>query len=173
MGKNNRNVGLDIVRSVAIMLVVVNHVIEKVYPMNISLSEYSIQAQIFAYSIFSLGRLGVPLFLFLTGSLVLKKSYDSESCIKFWKDKWFPMLMTWELWIILYNVFNSWNNIHTILDITSIFRQMIFLEKVPIGASWYMPVILGIYIFIPFVSSVVQKFEWKILCYQYKQHCIL
>lgn len=62
---------LDVVRTVAIFLVILNHCTETVYHLNYdSMIAFSKGVRLFALSNFTLGRVGVPLFLFLTGYLV-------------------------------------------------------------------------------------------------------
>lgn len=54
-----------------------------IYKMN--LQEWnliSLNAKIFKTIIFTLGRMGVPLFLFLTGYLLLNRKYDNDAGYK-------------------------------------------------------------------------------------------
>lgn len=81
--KKNRIIYLDIARTFAIILVVLCHSVTLIYKMN--LQEWnliSLNAKIFKTIIFTLGRMGVPLFLFLTGYLLLNRKYDNDADIK-------------------------------------------------------------------------------------------
>lgn len=40
---------------------------------------------------------------------------------------------------------------------------MLFLDEVNIDNYWYMPVILGIYLFVPFVATALQHFDTRII----------
>lgn len=56
-------------------------------------------------ALFALGRLGVPLYLFLTGSLVLSKLVDTnDDAVAFYKRKLLP-LATASLLLLLYIIF--------------------------------------------------------------------
>ena len=61
----------DIARTFAILCVVLCHSVEAAYS-NVAYKQLSNISQIFRIVFFTLGRLGVPIFLFLTGALILK-----------------------------------------------------------------------------------------------------
>ena len=72
--KTNRVFWLDVARTIAIIMVVLNHATEHIYKLNINFFEHlSFSSKIFAHMAFTTGRLGVPIFLFLTGYLLLGK----------------------------------------------------------------------------------------------------
>ena len=116
----------------------------------------------FAITGFTFGRLGVPIFLFLTGYLLLDRFFEQEDCYKFWRKNWKGLLITTEIWIIIYDVFlrlfhfQHWNNMKLIKD-------MLFMTQVNMGHMWYMPMIIGVYIFIPFVARAVNKLNIRTL----------
>lgn len=155
---------LDIARTFAIISVVLCHAVELVYQMKLKgLTILSFQSQLFRLISFTFGRLGVPIFLFITGTLILnKKIGDDQSCKKFYIKNLLPLLITNEIWVIIYNIFIPIYN-HTKFDFFILVRNMLFLEKVPLANMWYMPMIIGIYIAIPFVNKIVRTFSIKSL----------
>jgi len=48
-------------------------------------------------------------------------------------------------------------------DIYILIKEMFFVEKVPLRNMWYMPMIIGIYIAIPYLSKIVHTFSLKSL----------
>ena len=103
-----RIVWLDYARMIAIVCVVITHVTETVYQMNVeNLMQYSFHQRIFAISMFTIGRLGVPIFFFLTGYLLLDCKYSSERYKSFLKKNFCGLLLTTMIWIIIYNIFNA------------------------------------------------------------------
>lgn len=62
----------DMARTFAILCVVLCHSVEFAYS-NINYMNLSEISQVFRIIFFTVGRLGVPIFLFLTGALTLKK----------------------------------------------------------------------------------------------------
>lgn len=163
MGRE-RIVWLDLMRTCAIVFVVLCHSIEQVYDMSLqgwrNIDTFS---KIFRAGGFVLGRLGVPLFLYLTGYLVLSKviSCDNDG-IKFYKKSLIPLLICSEIWIVIYNIWNAIINKQG-LDFVTLIRNMCFFKATNMTNMWYMPMILGIYLAIPFLSIIVQKFSGKIL----------
>lgn len=88
--EHKRIVSLDILRTIAILDVLLVHCTESVYPMNNpTLLSYSILSQFLAISLFTLGRLGVPIFFFISGYLLLDKDYKNGGCSHFIVDIYF------------------------------------------------------------------------------------
>ena len=129
--KKNRIIYLDIARTLAIFLVVLCHATEGIYKMSLEeWSVLSIQSKIFRTSLFTLGRLGVPLFLFISGKLVLsKKIENTEDCLNFYKKNLIPLLLATEIWIVIYNIFNSIYYLK-LIDFNMLLQNMLFLNKV-------------------------------------------
>lgn len=162
--EKNRIIYLDIARTFAIIFVVLCHSVELIYKMNLQgWISISLNARIFKTIVFTLGRIGVPLFLFLTGYLLLNRKYDNDADIKkFYKNNLLSLIVTTEVWILIYNIFLSLYN-NKPFDTYSLIKEMLFLQKVPLMNMWYMPMIIGIYIAIPYVSKVVHTFSIKTL----------
>lgn len=162
-GIKTREPALDVVRTVAIILVVLNHAVELVYEINAEgMLKAAVSTRIMAFSLFTFGRLGVPLFLMLTGYLLLSRTYDSEGMIRFYKRNFIPLLVTWEIWVLLYNIFICLYY-RTPFSIISYLKSAFFIKKVDLPQAWYIPAILGIYLFIPLVAKVLQNINKKLL----------
>lgn len=157
--EDGRNISLDIIRTVAIIFVVLNHSVESFF----KLEEYDYAVSYNSMDnsgimlLFTLGRLGVPLFLMLTGYLLLNRDYDKPGAIKkFWLNNLLSLIITWEIWLFLYNIFLSLHN-NSPFDITGWIRQMCFVDQPDITHSWYLPMIIGIYVFIPFIAKGIKN----------------
>ena len=134
-----RIVSFDVIRLIAIFCVVLCHSVETVYKAgNLSLG-YGLTHY--------LGRLGVPLFLFLTGALIINKEFDSDSIKRFFSHNWFGLVITSEVWILVYWVYGSLCG--DAFDLALLARYATFQEKLPYGFWWYVPTILSIYIALP------------------------
>ena len=158
-----RNIQLDLIRSIAIILVVLNHAVETYFngtsEVMVGFNKY------FAIVFFTLGRLGVPLFLILSGYLLLTRNYDTDQkCILFWKNKLIPLFFTWEIWIVIYCVYLSWFNNST-LDFKYLIKCVLFLEQVQLPHVWYMYMLIGMYISFPIISSILKKYSLKTLIF--------
>lgn len=62
------------------------------------------------------------------------------------------LVITTEIWIVFYNCFNAWFY-HGPLDGIILIENMLFIRSTYMPHMWYMPVIIGIYLFIPFIMN--------------------
>lgn len=159
---HKRILNLDIARTIGIILVVLCHSVEYIYNMDLqNWLSISLKAKIFRTVMFTCGRLGVPIFLLISGYLLLSRNYeDDKAVLKFYKNNLVSILITTEIWIIIYNIFLK---IYDKCDfkVMTLIREMFFIEYVPLKNMWYMPMIIGVYIAIPFLSKVIHSFSLK------------
>lgn len=98
----------------------------------------------------------------LTGYLLLDKNIDNdESAVKFYKKKLIPIIITTEIWIVIYTIFYAIYNKEGV-NLEKLIRRVCLMEFSP-GNMWYMPMIIGMYIAIPFVNKVLTTFSIKTL----------
>lgn len=154
---------LDIARTFAIICVVLCHCVGNIYQFNLKeWNDFSILSNIFKMVVFTIGRLGVPIFLLITGFLTLNKQINNDDDVKqFYKKNLMPIILTTEIWIIIYTVFFTIYNGNK-FSIETLIRRMLFFESSPAN-MWYMPMIIGMYIAIPFISKVLKDFSIKTL----------
>lgn len=153
---------IDLARSFAICCVILVHTLDFTFSMNLDyMSGADLHTQICAFALHTIGRLGVPVFLFISGYLLLDREYDGKACKRFWKRNWTGLLITTEVWIVLYNIFLAWYNGKRFNKL-ELLENMLFVNGVDMPHMWYMPVIIGIYIFLPLISVVLQRFDWRI-----------
>ena len=156
---------LDLIRTIAIWSVVLCHATELIYTMNLDyISTISIQSEVFLFFVFTVSRLGVPFFLMITGYLLLDRTYDGEKIRRFWKKNWLHLFVCTEIWFIIYEIFLIKVE-HENISVLRVVSDLLFLHKVDMKHVWYMPVILGIYILIPFVANVLQNVRIKLLMF--------
>lgn len=149
---------LDYIRCLAILLVVVCHCNERLYG-KIAAPQLRITLSYSAF--FALGRIGVPLFLFLTGSLVLSKLVKgNDDVVSFYKRKLLPLVVSAALCTAFYYV-RSILILDQPFDIFQAFRILLMLENCPRAVLWYLPMIIGIYIALPFVAVVFRNFSFR------------
>ena len=156
---------LDTARAFAIVAVLLVHATENLYIMDPAhLNVMSWYSELFAITGFTVGRLGVPLFLFLTGYLLLDRVYDVGKIQRFWKRNWLGILVTTEIWIVLYDVFlrlfhfQHWST-------KELIRDMLFMDQVHMGHMWYMLMIIGVYLCIPFAARALRNIDLKTIIF--------
>lgn len=152
---NNRRIRcLDFARTIAIMCVVLCHSVEAIYS-DTDYFNLSNISQISRIILFTIGRLGVPIFLFLTGILILKKEINEDKDIcKFYKNNLIPLFITVEIWNIIYNIFLALMSKNFSIGI--VLQNILFFKQVDMNNMWYMIMILGIYIALPFIAKLVK-----------------
>lgn len=160
---------LDLARVIAIISISLNHAVNRSY------SNYSSQmAEFYALplgstlfkaviSVFS--RIGVPLFLMITGVLILNKKMEDPSDVKrFYKHNLLSLLITTEIWyVLMYWILAVSKGVISeqgwLGAIGGMFETMLFQNQVTMGSMWYMPMILCVYTTLPFAVMVKDKLD--------------
>ena len=154
-----RIIWIDYARAFAILTVILCHSTEAIYSLQLGdLQATSIFSRLSALTCFTIGRLGVPIFLFMSGYLMLDRFYDEAACRKFWRSKWLALLLATETWVVIYNIFLCIIN-HVGFDPMRLLRNMLFIENVGMGHMWYMPMIIGLYLFLPFIANGLKRID--------------
>ena len=156
----SRRFSLDLIRALAILSVVFIHAFQAVYGGTPAMEQGgSMPLAAATY----LGRLGVPLFLFLSGTLLLNKRFDNEAdVVRFYKRSFLPLLLTVEIWCALYT-FWLWGTGVEDASLRALIGRLLFFKQLPVTHWWYMPMILGMYLVIPFIAMAVQRVSFKIV----------
>jgi surface polysaccharide O-acyltransferase-like enzyme len=154
-----RIASLDVLRTFAIFCVLLTHVTECTYPLNEELMQFSLLQRCFALGLHIIGRLGVPIFFFLTGYLLLDRKYNSDNVVPFWKTHLLPLVITSEIWGIVYYAFGIFNG--EPFSAGRLLREILMFTQFEGSQFWYIPQIIGIYIFIPFIAMALSHAEKK------------
>jgi surface polysaccharide O-acyltransferase-like enzyme len=104
----------------------------------------------------SLSRFGVPVFLMVTGALLLQKEYDT---VDFLKKRITRVVAPFLFWSLIY-VWYSWYNEEITFggDAWANVKQVLHLLKN--GTSyhlWYVYMLIGLYFFIPVIGKYVRN----------------
>ena len=157
--------GLDIIRLVAITLVIAIHAVENVWPMQHpgELAGVGVINSIFITIVYILGRLSVPLFLIITGYLMLDRQYSREDLPSFYKRKVWWLIKATLVWGIIYYVLGCCAGRYefNLIDLARVVLLLPGENSAP--HLWYMPMIIGIYIFIPFIARCLTICSKKML----------
>lgn len=161
----NRIAALDYVRAAAIAIVVYIHAVEIAFPLNLdTYPTYSPLQKILYMVLFIVGRLGAPLFFFLSGYLLLDREFDREKTIRFYKNNFVGLLVTTQIWLLIYYFFRM-IMFQKPFDLLDFVLKQFFIKNTDMGHMWYMPAILGLYLFLPFVAKALQHIDIKLLKY--------
>lgn len=177
ISSRERTFYLDVARAFAIFSITCNHAVNRAY------DNYDHQqAEFQAYSLFSsilkagvsvFSRLGVPIFLMITGTLFLNHCFDEQHNLKrFYRHNILRLLLTVEIWyLIMFWFLVLFDPTNTTLEtkgiggtLIQLLRTLLFQDQVTLGSMWYMPMILCLYTTIPLVAVAKEKLPTWALC---------
>lgn len=166
--KRDRILWLDVARVLAILFVSFNHAINRTFDnYHNTMTDFqmlSLPLMVFKTTITVLSKLGVPLFLMITGALILHKRFESHEDVKyFYKHNLLRLFITTELWFVVIYLYKC-------LDAESILRlqglwpavkalvqTICFINPVSFDSMWYLPMILCVYLVLPFFALSIRK----------------
>lgn len=173
----NRIVWLDVVRCVAMLMVIGVHCIDPFYisPTMRVILEYTHWAAIYG----SLFRSSVPLFVMMTGLLLLPIKQNSLNV--FYKKRIYRVLFPFIIWSVLYNMFPWFTGIlglpKSIIgdffcytqghESQSLIESLKDVAMIPFNFShkenhmWYIYLLIGLYLYMPFFSAWIEQANKK------------
>ena len=163
-----RIIYLDFLKVIAIFLMVANHCVDNVTPAERALPWYNLWGSVYN----SFTRPAIPLFMMVTGILLLPTKMDMGS---FYKKRISRLVIPFLVWSVLYNLF-PWftgllncdpETIHVFFkwaDTSQAFGDALRnILMIPFNFSafavqmWYVYLLIGIYLYIPVFSAWVEK----------------
>ena len=173
--KTNYYAYIDRLRTIAIISVVLDHAVLVGYKLfydffpdmwnSMGPVKKTICSLLWEYS-----RLGVPIFMMISGALILNKKFVcKDDILHFYKKNIIPLLICNEIWVLFYWGINAITNMYNIeyvyvgstedISVVAIIKQLLLLERGGYPNIWYLPAIIGIYFFLPFVSICLEKYD--------------
>ncbi len=154
---------IDLMRVMAISAVMLCHASEIRY----ELADLNyLPSRCFVFVCHVIGRLGVPLFMMISGYLLLDREYDEAAVKRFWTRKWLKLLACIGIWLVIYEIFLFAVGRGT-ADPLKIVQELTFTSKIDLSQTWYLGTILGVYALIPLVAVALRKFGSKILVFPF------
>jgi len=151
---------LDVLRAFAILSVVLCHATESYFSAKSAPNFTQECATLLGFTLFTIGRLGVPIFLFLTGYLLFTKHYDFEAGKRFYKRNLLGLFITIEIWVVIYAIFLKFFGKD--MSLLIYIKDAIFIENVKLSHYWYIPMILGLYMIIPMLSNMLNSTDKRL-----------
>ncbi len=166
---------LDIERVIALFCIILNHAMNRTfrnygghYENFLSLG---IGNNIFRSVFCILSDCGVPIFLMITGSLILGKSFETQENIRhFYKKNVKSLFITAEIWFfidfLVQNLRDVYYNNIAYSSILSFLKDLgltlIWINQKTFDSMWYIKAIIPIYLILPFVSLAAKKFSPRV-----------
>ena len=166
-----RKYDLDVMRALAIVSISMNHAVNRAYE-NFSYAFFEFRTipwwstgiKVLAIVF---GHIGVPLFLMISGALLLNKRMEGEADIrKFYRHNLLPILITTEIWYVIMYFFllafhTEWSEITPWSALSGLVSTVLFTNQTTMDSMWYMPMILCLYMLIPYVSMIVRRIPMR------------
>ena len=140
----NRIFYLDELRAIAILAVIFCHA-GNLYPY--ILDNLKVATPFF---VSNLGRIGVPIFLMLSGALLLNREYELTD---FFKRRYSRILIPFFFWVIV-----------TVILKISVFQNKpdeIISWCLGKGLLWYIWELFGLYLFVPVLNEFIKKYKMQ------------
>jgi surface polysaccharide O-acyltransferase-like enzyme len=140
---------VDLIRTIAIVGVIALHAAnETIIPQAMTQTEIWRWWMVNIYQ--TVGRTGVPLFVMLTGALLLQPS-KIETLNVFFKKRWIRIGLPFLFWGTIYF---AWDYFADNVSLTSSFIAQGILSG-PYFQFWYLYMLVGLYLFTPILRVVV------------------
>ena len=174
---DNRIVWLDVIRCVAMIMVIGVHCIDPFYisPTMRAIPEYTHWAAIYG----SLLRPSVPLFVMMTGLLLLP--VKKQPLGKFYKKRIYRVLFPFLIWSVLYSMFPWVTGVLGLpkeiigdffcytqgQESQSLIDSLKDVAMIPFNFShkenhmWYIHLLIGLYLYMPFFSAWIENADRK------------
>ncbi len=134
------SVPVDLIRTVAIVAVILLHAGNDLTNQVLNTLEIFRWCTVDVYQ--SLGRVGVPLFIMLTGVLLLTPRAQPESLRAFFKKRWVRIGIPFVFWAIIYFLWDFFVNQKQIDIVQGLLTG-------PYFQFWYIYMLLGLYLLTP------------------------
>ena len=152
----NRIEWIDLVRAIAILTVLYIHATDGIYIISSdAIMNYTLFSRIFQFASLFIGRIGVPFFLMITGYLLLDRAYDDEKVRRFWTKNCKGLIIVTVIWSAIYAVSILYVSLFS-TNVNTIEAGNLFFSHM-----WYMPMIIGMYLSLPFVASALSHYKPK------------
>lgn len=164
-----RVVYYDFARVFAIISISFNHAVNRTFDnytdtqLEYETQEWSLTLIKTCVTVFS--RIGVPVFLMLTGALILSKQFETRDDVKhFFLHNWLRLLIAVEIWLANYFWFIYYQSPDTILSgmsrkelIIQFVSTLLFVNQTTEGLMWYMNMLIPLYTLLPVLAVFVNK----------------
>jgi len=152
---------VDLIRTVAIILVILLHAAIEPNPTVDFMSPQGVQLWWTSDVYDSIARTAVPLFIMLTGALLLQPSKADEPIRFFLKKRWNRIGIPIIFWGAIYF---AWDFLvkGQALTVLSIVQGVL---TGPYVHFWYVYILVGLYLITPLVRVLVAHADWRIIRY--------
>lgn len=155
------SVPVDLIRTVAIVAVIMLHATRDATSFQPE-APFEIWRWWFVDAYQSVSRVGVPLFVMLSGTLLLQPS-KNEPLSVFFKKRWVRIGLPFIFWGVIYFAWRVFANNES-LTLGSL-AQSVLSDPYPYFHFWYLYMLVGLYLLTPILRVVVAHIDHKTFKY--------
>ena len=161
---NKATIPIDLIRTIAIVAVILLHTADDLTTIT-SMNSLEIVRWTTVDIYQSVGRMGVPLFVMLTGALLLVPSKAYEDLGTFFKKRFSRIGLPFVFWMVIYFIWDIFveNKLATAQSPINFVAQGILTG--PYTQFWYIYMLIGLYLITPFLRLAVAQSSDKLFKY--------
>lgn len=154
--------GLPVVGVAALILVMLCNACQDIYGIGYSninniYPELTWKMWIAGFTLFSVGRIGVPLLLVVIGFQWLPIRYESiGKCLDYWKRNLLPLALVWVIWSFIYQICIQVGGGHS-FNLLEMLKVVFLVSETEYCSIWIVRLVLLCVAFVPLLSIVVQS----------------
>lgn len=166
---------LDVARVIAIISISLNHAVNRVFDNYVD-QQADFFASPFASTLLKttvtvFSRYGVPLFLMISGALLLQKHITDEGGIRrFYRHNLLGLLITSEIWFFImfwFLVFATPDQPYLVGAtvpqlLLRMVRTLLMINPITFSSTWYIAIVIPLYLLIPFLAILRWNVSAKI-----------
>ncbi len=163
MRPNSRDISIpvDLIRSIAVIFVILLHASIEPTPTIDIMSPQGVELWWTVDIYDSLAKTAVPLFVMLTGALLLQPSKVDEPIRVFFKKRWKRIGLPFVFWGTLYFLWRFLVN-GEVLTVNSVFQGVL---NGPYYHFWFLYLLIGLYLLTPLLRVIVKSARLRVLRY--------
>jgi len=167
--KTSRVLYLDAARCFAVLMVALNHAVNRTWDNYSQVPEEFARigklSSLLKAALTVASHLGVPLFLMITGALLLRRRFETKEDLRhFFRHNWLRLLITAEIWFflgywfqVLLNPAKHLTEEGTGAVLRGLVKTLLFVDQIRFDSMWYVPMILTVYLMIPLLAVFLRQ----------------
>lgn len=160
--KGSGEEGYSIATLCAVAILLLCHATQDIYGIGYSdvnnvYPDLTFNMRLAGFTFFAIGRTGFPLILMCAGFRWLSNDFSCAQNVKnFWLNKLLPFFVTWEIWVLLYQLYCA--VIKKIpFRIDTWIKQALFVDGTELEHVWFVPILMLLLATTPFIGILLQR----------------
>lgn len=160
--KGSGEEGYSIATLCAVAILLLCHATQDIYGIGYSdvnnvYPDLTFNMRLAGFTFFAIGRTGFPLILMCAGFRWLSNDFSCAQNVKnFWLNKLLPFFVTWEIWVLIYQLYCAVIK-EVPFRIDTWIKQALFVEGTELEHVWFVPILMLLLATTPFIGFLLQR----------------